>query len=154
VLRARPHLRPCLTRCCHCGILFLTHPRNAGREDLGCPFGCREAHRRKASSERSVEYYRTPAGRQKRKALNGKRGGKGGMPAVPAAEEAAAAAPGETGVDTTVVEHVRVVLSLVEGFPVSREEVLEVLGRTSRQRRMWQESRTDYVVRRLAGHPP
>ncbi len=27
LLRAKPHLRACLTRCRHCGIFFLTHPR-------------------------------------------------------------------------------------------------------------------------------
>ena len=48
VLRAKPHLRACLTRCRHCRIFFLTHPRNAGRHDLRCPFGCRQAHRQQA----------------------------------------------------------------------------------------------------------
>jgi hypothetical protein len=45
ILRTQPELRRCWTRSRHCGIFFLTHPRNAGRRDLGCPFGCRETHR-------------------------------------------------------------------------------------------------------------
>jgi len=40
---------------------------------LRCPFGCREAHRRQRSNERSVEYYRTPEGKIKKKALNANR---------------------------------------------------------------------------------
>jgi hypothetical protein len=63
VLRAKPHLRLGLTRCRHCGILFLTHPRNAGRHDLRCPFGCRQAHRKQASAQRSAAYYRQAQGK-------------------------------------------------------------------------------------------
>ena len=70
VLRAKHCLRACLTRCGHCGIFFLTDPRNAGRRDLRCPFGCRAAHRQQQSTRRSVAYYRDPAGRKKKSALN------------------------------------------------------------------------------------
>jgi hypothetical protein len=74
ILRDHPELRGrCLTRCCHCGIFFLTHPRNAGRQDLRCPFGCREAERRQRSTERSVAYYRTPEGKIKKQLQNSKR---------------------------------------------------------------------------------
>lgn len=73
VLNAKPRLRPFLTRCPHCGILFPTHPRNRGRRDVGCPFGCRQAHARTCSTERSTAYNRTPTGRRKKKARNGKR---------------------------------------------------------------------------------
>ncbi len=69
VLRAKPHLRACLTRCRHCRIFLLTHPRNAGRHNLRCPFGCREAHRRQQSTRRSAAYYRDPDGKVKKSAL-------------------------------------------------------------------------------------
>ena len=62
VVRLKPWLRKCLARCRHCGIFFLTHTRNAGRQDLGYPFGCREAHRKSQSTRRSVDYYRQPEG--------------------------------------------------------------------------------------------
>jgi hypothetical protein len=152
-LRSRPHLRPCLTRCRHCRIFFLTHPRNVGRGDLGCPFGCREAHRRKASSERGAAYYRTESGRTKKRALNGRRGG-GGDPATAPERQSPAAGPEEMGFDATIVEHVRVVVSLVEGFRVSRGEVLGMLRRTLRQRSILEEGRIDYVLRWLREHPP
>lgn len=56
--------------------------------------------------------------------------------------------------DAGIVEHVRVVSSLIEGFEVSREEVLAMLERTVRQRRIARERRLDYVLRWLADHFP
>src|SRR5208283_3353462 len=72
VLRTKPLVRRCLVRCRHCRIFFLTHPCNGGRKDLGCPFGCRRAHRKQQSTVRSVAYYRDPIGKKKKQALNGR----------------------------------------------------------------------------------
>jgi hypothetical protein len=72
-LRDRGELRGCGVRCCRCGIEFLTVPANTGREDLRCPFGCRQLHRRQQSSRRGTDYYRTDAGRVKKKKLNDRR---------------------------------------------------------------------------------
>ena len=72
-MRSRRDLRRNLARCRHCRIFFVAHPRNGEREDLGCPFGCREAHRKKRSSERSTAYYRTPEGKEKKAQLNSRR---------------------------------------------------------------------------------
>jgi len=63
----------CLVRCRYCGIRFLTHPCNACRRDLHCPFGCRKEHRRQCANRRSAEHYRTPKGRKHKKARNGQR---------------------------------------------------------------------------------
>jgi len=82
VLRAKPHLRACLTRCRHCRIFFLTHPRNAGRRDLGCPFGCSETHRKRESTKRSVAYYRGEQGKKYRREQNGNRQRTGMRPAA------------------------------------------------------------------------
>ena len=73
MLRDRPDLQHCVVQCCHCGIRFFTHPRNAGRWNLRCPFGCRQHHRRRRANARSREYYRTHSGKRKKKRLNGKR---------------------------------------------------------------------------------
>jgi len=151
-LRTRSHLCSCLTRCRHCRIFFLAHPRNRGRRDLGCPFGCRDAHRRKRSTERSVAYYRTPAGQRKKAVLNGRRRPSPALGSGPRVEVTGTEA--ETSFAAEIVEHVRVVTSLVEGFEVSREEVLEMLARILRQHRMVRERRIDQAVRRLARGPP
>ena len=134
----------------------MAHPRNGCRDDLGCPFGCGEAHRKKCSSERSTAYYGTAAGKEKKAQLNrrrreGSRGapsiGASGPPAPPAESDA-------IEFDTAIVAHVRVVVSLVERRAVSREEVVAMLKRTVRQHGIVRERRVDYVLRWLAEHPP
>lgn len=75
VLESHPELQACAAHCAHCGIRFLTHPRNAGRIDLRCPFGCRDGHRRQRSGQRSVDYYQTPEGKRKKGRLNARRTG-------------------------------------------------------------------------------
>ena len=72
-MRDRSDLASCAVFCCHCGIRFLTHPRNANGRDLFCPFGCREHRRRQQANERSKKHYRTDRGRRNKKLLNGKR---------------------------------------------------------------------------------
>ena len=109
VLRAKPHLRACLTRCRHCRIFFLTHPRNAGRDDLGCPFGCRQAHRQRASAQRSAAYYGDAKGKSIKSKLNQRRPRKycapeppsdrPRAPAVPAAPPPVAPGDGRTRAD-------------------------------------------------------
>ena len=149
VLRAKPRLRACLSRCRHCRIFFLTHPRNAGRRDLGCPFGCQEAHRKQASTQRSVAYYRGQEGQTKKRQQNGKR-----RPAVPPAQppQQATEAPGQW--PAPMVEHVRVVVSLIEGRRVSRGEVLEMLERVLRQHSLGRRRKIDHTVAWLNEHPP
>jgi hypothetical protein len=66
VLRDKPQVGRILTRCRHCWIFFIADPRNAGRDDLGCPFGCADLHRRRRSTERSVRYNGSPVGKLKR----------------------------------------------------------------------------------------
>ena len=72
-MRDHPGLASCAVCCRHCGIRFLTHPRNENRRDLCCPFGCRKHHRRQQANERSKKHYRTDRGRRNKKRLNGRR---------------------------------------------------------------------------------
>ena len=148
VLRSRPDLRRCLSRCRHCRIFFLTDPRNAGRSDLRCPFGCREAHRKRRSTERSVAYYATAEGKAKKKMQNGKRA-QGGVradanPPVPEAPECPAG----------IVGYVAMVVSLIDGRRVSEAEILQMLMRATRQHSMARRRRMDYVVAQLNKHGP
>jgi len=148
VLRSRPDLRRCLSRCRHCRIFFLTHPRNAGRSDLRCPFGCREAHRKRRSTERSVAYYATAEGKAKKKMQNGKRA-QGGVrvdanPPVTDAPEFPAG----------IVGYVVMVVSLIDGRRVSEAEILQMLMWAMRQHSMARRRRMDYVVAQLNKHGP
>lgn len=73
VLKTCTDLRKLLCRCRHCRIYFLTMPCNQGRDDLGCPFGCAEGHRKSSSGSRSKDYYNTSEGKEKKKVTNKKR---------------------------------------------------------------------------------
>lgn len=158
VLRAKPHLRRCLTRCKHCRIFFPTHPRNAGRTDLRCPFGCREVHRKQRSTERSEAYYGTKEGRFKKRMQNDKRRRQpnhveeqdlGEERVSPGSSCEAQGDP----CSEEMVAHVRMVTSLIEGRKVSREEILQMLERAMRQHSIGRERRIDYVMRTLKEHP-
>jgi hypothetical protein len=147
VVRDKPQLRRCLRRCRHCGIFFLTHPRNAGRRDLGCPFGCRTAHRRQGSTARSVEYYRSPVGKEKKRMQNGHRQdqrradhpGRAAVDQCPRERE-------EMRFDADTVSYVGMVVSLIEGRRVSQEEIVEMLVRAVRQHSIPRRRKIEYVL--------
>ncbi len=148
IVRNQPELRPCLKRCRHCRIFFFTHPRNAERHDLRCPFGCREAHRKRQSNQRSVAYYQDEKGKGKKQRQNAKRRKKTiPVVAVPLPEE-------DPPWPQPIVEYVRVVTSLIEGRPVSLAEVVEMLTRVVRQHRMVRTRRIDQTVAWLNERPP
>lgn len=110
-MQSHPELCGCVVACADCEIRFLTHPRNAGRRSLRCPFGCRQRHRRQRSCQRSTAYYRTAAGKTKKKRLNGRRRGR---PAPPAAQPQAASSPPQA--DTRQADHS---CAAVPALPVS-----------------------------------
>ena len=147
VLRNKPWLRKCQARCRHCGIFFLTDRRNAGREDLGCPFGCSREHRRRESTRRSVAYYREPEGQVKKQALNGRRRSRGRKasptPVVPAPPWLRA-----------ILGYLCVLVGLIEGRRVQRREVIAMLERTRRQHRMVRARRLDQGVAWFNERPP
>ena len=152
VLRRNPELRRCCVRCQHCRIFFLTHPCNAGRRDLRCPFGCRSAHRKQQSAASSKAYYSTPEGKEKKRLLNQRRSLGLTNPTVDLApEDENAEVP---GLDDEIIEHVRVVTGLIEGRAVSREEIILMFIRILRQHSLVHESRLDYVIRHLNSKPP
>lgn len=148
LLRSRPDLRGCLSRCRQCRIFFLTHPRNAGRSDLRCPFGCRQAHRQQRSTERSVAYYTTAEGKAKKQLQNGKR--------LPGKTRAAADPPLPEAVEfpAGIVGYVAMVAGLIEGRRVSAAEMRHRLVRAMRQHSMARRRRMDYVVVQLHQHGP
>lgn len=146
VLRTRAEVRPWMTRCRECRIFFLTHPRNAGRRDLRCPFGCRDAHRKRRSTERSSEYYNTAEGKTKKKLQNGKRRQSERRPGQAIGLDGPE--PGRDGnrCDAGIVDYVQMQTSLIEGRPVSRQEILEMLDQSMRQHRIVGRRRMDYVL--------
>ena len=162
VLRTRPHLRGCLSRCRHCRIFFLTDPRNRGRKDLGCPFGCSDAYRRQQSTKRSVEYYRGEHGKilrryqnEKRKPVESTRGCQCPEEHELQASDNPQSSEQSNRFDPGMVEHLRIVISLIEQRILSRDEILEMLDRVFlRQQGIGGDRRIDYVVSYLNENPP
>ena len=162
ILRAQAALRRCLNRCRHCGIFFLTHPRNTGREDLRCPFGCRQAHRKRQSSRRSTDYYRDEAGKEKKRALNAKRRKTPARLATPSPPAPGPSPPSPplpadglpSSWPRTMLAYLQMVTGLIEGRPVSLAEVVAMLRRVLRQHRMVRTRRMDQTLAWLHEHPP
>lgn len=117
--------------------------------------GARE--RKQQSTRRSVAYYRDPVGKQKKRALNGKRTrpkADGTRPAacpprIPVPENRDAA-----GWPPRMLAYVQMVVSLIEARAVSRTEILQMLQRVLRQRTMARRRQIDHAVSWLHEHPP
>lgn len=169
LISANPHLERCLAHCRHCGIRFLVDPRSAGRENLRCPFGCRQHYRKQRSNERSKAYYRTDSGRRKKELLNARRSGKlGRSDSAPLEDELPV---DELPVDIKLVldnmvlaagqvkaspmlDYLRMVIRVVEGVEVTGEELVIHLLDAMRQHCMAYRTKADYVLCFLHDRPP
>lgn len=181
MLESHPDLRRCAVECVHCGIRFLTDPRNAGRIDLRCPFGCGRHHRRQCSNQRSGDYYATPAGKAKKKRLNSRRScrsptairGEEDPPSdpIPATTSSEEQIPDELSIEvelrleglvldesnvahSPLLPYVRMLVSLIEGVRFSCQTLLDLLRRSMRQHSIARRRRADYVLAFLHQHPP
>jgi hypothetical protein len=178
ILQSHPVLQGCVVYCVGCGIRFLAHPRNAGRRDLRCPFGCREHYRQQCSCQRSTTYYQTATGKAKKKRLNARRQGRQFPPATPplpagdpagtsAGEPASEPLPAAATLrlegmvldDTSVANspmlpYVRMVVSLIEGVEFTCRDVVDLLRRSLRQHSIGARRRVDYLLSFLHRHPP
>jgi hypothetical protein len=171
-------LERCVVLCKQCGIRFLTHPRNAGRTDLRCPFGCREHARRQAANRRSTAHYRTPLGRETKERLNRRRyrrSPSADQQVQPALDPQAISPPEprtdegqgkvelhldgvvldeSSVVNSPLLPYLRMVVSLIEGIRLTCQELVRLLRQALRQRSLAFRRRIDYVLRFLHQHPP
>jgi hypothetical protein len=108
--------------------LFFTHPRNAGRKDLGCPFGCRDAHRRQSAIRRSTEYYQTKEGKEKKRQLNAARSEQNRLSGPIADDD-----DGVSEIDGATVGHIQLVTSLIEDRWIGLAEIFTMLDKILRQ---------------------
>ena len=136
VVRDRPSVKRRITRCVDCGIDFITDPRNKGRSDLRCPFGCRDAHRRRCSNERSTAYYQTERGKFKKRVLNQRRCRGNGVTSVgPArAEEARVSVQeGDGELSVPFLVYLQSVARVVEGRAISLAVIRMAVRKILRQ---------------------
>ena len=176
-MQSHPELQGCIVYCTHCGIRFLTHPRNAGRRNLRCPFGCHRQHRRQCSNRRSTAFYQTADGKRQKKLLNARRNRNTGCidgqqqefdrQAFPAKEWRADELPATLelrlpGVvldesslaSSPMLSYVRMIVGLIEGIELTCGEVLRLLRRSMRQRSIGVRRKIDYILGFLHQHPP
>lgn len=181
ILRRRPDLSDCAVHCRDCQIRFLTHPRNARRQDLRCPFGCRQHHRRNRSNESSRAWRSTPAGKEAKRQLNQRRSLANISAAEPPREQAQPlrvttdkettlatqqGAPvlhleleglsldDNSIVNSALLPYVVMVVSLIEDRTVSCDELIAALRKNMRQHSIGRRSRRQYVLDYLNQHPP
>ena len=94
-----------------------------------------------------MEYYRGTEGRRKKRQQNGQRR----AAATAIAAKVVAAVPGP---NAGMVEHVRMVVSLIEGRRVSRAEIAAMLKEVLRQHRMPKQGKIGDSVARSDERPP
>jgi hypothetical protein len=98
-----------------------------------------------------VAYYRDPDVKKEKKIpLNQRRNRKG------ATARTATAAPKARSAQKNrlIVDHVRMVVSLIEGRPISRRQVLRMLATVLRQHTMCRIRQIDHTVAWLKKQPP
>jgi hypothetical protein len=144
---------------------------------LRCPFGCRQHHQRQCGNQRSAAYYRTPDGKQKKKAFNARRcaaaGGEQPPPTGPIEE---IGPPGQPPADegparielllegvvldeamvrnSPMLPYVRMVVNLIEATRLGCRQIVRLLLEAMRQRSMASRRRSEYLLDFLHQHPP
>ena len=99
-----------------------------------------------------MAYYRTDEGRKKKRALNQRRY-RLSHDQASESEAQEEAMSGAIGV-APIIEHVRMVTSLIEGRFVSLDEIMEMLQKKERQHSLTRRLRVDYIVEQLNKSPP
>jgi hypothetical protein len=133
VIKQQRELKNFLTRCRHCQILFFTHPRNARRNDLCCPFGCREARRKQKSTERSVAYNRSKDGKDKKKELNKRRNQ---VKDIATSTTDRSDGNNVEGEGRILLSHIQLVISLIEGQRFDLKTIKALVAKILRQHRI------------------
>jgi len=116
ICKENKKLEKCVVRCKFCKIYFITHFCTAGRNDLGCPFGCQEANRKKQSNIRSTEYHRNH--KNKKKKLNQNR-----------YRLSSKKSPQKSKINPTF-RYLQIVISYIDRRFVSFEDILSLIIKT------------------------
>ena len=109
---------------------------------MGCPFGCRQAHRREGEIKRSREYCQSEAGKIKKSYLNARR--RQSRPAEQSAENEPPLM--DCGVDKTIVFHIQKVTSLIEGRSIGLQDIIKLINKLLRQLSFEKRKKNGYVL--------
>jgi hypothetical protein len=158
ILKEKPKLTDCLVRCKHCGIYFITYYSNKNRKDLGCPFGCRQTHRKKSAARRSVEFYETAKGKTKKKLLNKGRS----LIGTKQQSEAKQAKPKDRDfsissrvhIERNFMSYLRMLIRLIEGRRVDLKDIISLVDTILRQRSLDIMAKTRYFRKKIGSRSP
>jgi hypothetical protein len=144
-----------LTCCKECGIYFFTDPRNKGRKDLRCPFGCRDLHSKHESYIRSKEFYQSPVGKVKKRELNRKRGKAcfKQNSSEPLQKSAPPLDNSRTKDDSTLISYLTILIGLLEHRLVSHAEIATLIN-DMRQRGIERAETYPYIDNKENRQPP
>ncbi len=144
-----------------------------GRIDLGCPFGCSQAHKQSESTKRSTAYYQTPEGKEKKKQLNAKAKAKqetekqkSSLPQknnMNAEQYAVGDKPSEHNTpdksqaippDNKMLHYLQCLLNLIEQQFLTYQKILALLNKKIRQHGLRKRKEMDYVIGYYCSQPP
>jgi hypothetical protein len=117
-------------RCKQCRILFPSALCNKGREDIACPFGCREERQRESLNRRSRDYYQGQKGREKKRERNRNRSRNRVKPPTKPLSNIAVESP----LPLSIVRHLRWILTATERRRFTNEDVYAMAEEILRQR--------------------
>jgi hypothetical protein len=146
---------PQLVNCKHCGIEFITSPRNMGRADIGCLFGCRESHRKQQSAQRVKAYYGTAIGRRKKSTANRScyLKHKSGIPLPKKELEDEDQISNLPDLSLSVWHYIRFTISITDGINVSLQTAKRIVTERFRQHSIALGSRSSYLHYRTRDGP-
>ena len=126
-LSAKTDLRCCRVHCASCEIIFFTSPHNKRRTDLNCPFGCQNYQKHLKSNQRSIAYYQTKQGKEKKKSLNKKR--------TPKIDQISALTENDSKDNSRevvpLIKYLVALISRIECKPISIEQVHNIMRQHS-----------------------
>jgi hypothetical protein len=107
-------------------------------------------HRRDSAVKRSIEYYKSSEGKIKKRYINGRRN----EPVPQAGLDETPVESCETGIDSTMVLHLQLTTSLIEGRAVSLKEVIGMVEKILRQLSIGKSKKMFYIHDRWQTKPP
>lgn len=115
---------------------------------MRCPFGCSQAHRKGESKRRTLAYYQSISGRDRKKYLNAQRSEKK-RPVDSndtSVDEKTNHEETEILLDKATLVYIKGVTSLIEGRCVGIDEILVMLNNKMRQRSIDKQKRFIYAI--------
>lgn len=125
-----------IAKCARCDIEFLTSVANRRRDDLRCPFGCRQARKKEQNRKRGRKNYETQNGKEAKQRRNRKRYLKSHSPPREVPPKLPSEVPFRWSPE--IILYLFWIIRTVLGYPITqiqiKEWLMELFDRFSSQR--------------------